>query len=482
VQTALFLLLTPWIIHQLGAESFAIWSLLLATAGLLSLVDLGFSSAVMKFVAEARGSGRADDARETTATMFWAFNGLAVVLLVLAALLIEPLPRWLDLPPEQWGSIRTVFLLLALRSAQALPLGIFVGILSAHRRADLSNAIRTAGVSIYAIAVAAALWISPSLEVLGWAGFLTSVGTNLGLWAAARTVPDWSLSLRLFRWDRLWRIVTYTSSLFLTQAATLLATRVDTIILAAFAPLQTVALYSVALRVADQAGIFSRQPGAALTPLLSEWKGAGNTERLREALQRGTFLVAAGVFPFLFLGAWFAPDLLVLWVGEEFRAAGLPCRLLLIAAGLGALHQTAENYLLVAGRHRFASVIIFSGQLFNVGLSLLLVRDFGMTGVAGATLLTACVVGPILLWRAASDLQLTSFLLIYLGGLMSLAAPLMALLGIVGLTNLIGHPVIAMAVAGLIGLPAYGLLVWRGLSPSERDYYVRRFRRRASGH
>src|SRR5882672_3488569 len=45
-------LVTPYMLHRLGAERFGLWSLLTVISGLYLTFDLGLSSALTKFVAE----------------------------------------------------------------------------------------------------------------------------------------------------------------------------------------------------------------------------------------------------------------------------------------------------------------------------------------------------------------------------------------------------------------------------------------------
>jgi O-antigen/teichoic acid export membrane protein len=58
---------TPLIIERIGLESYGIWALVLATVGLLGLMDFGLATSAVKFVAEKTGqsdnAGRNDALR-----------------------------------------------------------------------------------------------------------------------------------------------------------------------------------------------------------------------------------------------------------------------------------------------------------------------------------------------------------------------------------------------------------------------------------
>ena len=57
VQIAAVFVLTPYIIAHIGPADFGLWSLVISWLGLLGLLDLGFGTGVVKYVAECQGSG-----------------------------------------------------------------------------------------------------------------------------------------------------------------------------------------------------------------------------------------------------------------------------------------------------------------------------------------------------------------------------------------------------------------------------------------
>src|SRR4030081_3196178 len=57
------IVLTPFLLHRLGAEQYGIWLLALSltfSSGYLALADLGLPSAAIRFIAEARAIGSLD--------------------------------------------------------------------------------------------------------------------------------------------------------------------------------------------------------------------------------------------------------------------------------------------------------------------------------------------------------------------------------------------------------------------------------------
>lgn len=474
IQVAILLLLTPYIVEKVGAADFGLWSLIQATIGLLALMDLGFSASVVKYVADARGRGDAARLRRITATFFWQYAALGAAVLALTLLLAPVFPAVFGVPDDRAESARFVFLLIGLRAAQALPLGLFAGILVGCQQQVLSNLSRVVGTASYGLFAWWALAYSPTIEALAWASLGTGLFANLlGLAFCLKAAPGMSLSPREFRWSLVGEISAFSTWFFLIQISLLIASRVDTIIINAFLPLTAVAVYTVAIRIAEKAGSLCKQLVNTLTPVIAELKGAGEEANIRAVLLKGSMLAVAAAAPLLAGLAWLAEDLVVVWMGEEFRDAALPCRLLLAAAAIGIVHGNTENVLAMTGSQKFLALTSTGGQALNVGLTLVLVKPFGLAGVAAATLASQSVVHFGFTQRRGGRLYRVGPAEFYGRTLWpSVPGTAACLAGMWGLSLLVAPDSLAaiallLAAGGLCFLPAFW---WLGIGAKEREY------------
>jgi O-antigen/teichoic acid export membrane protein len=391
-QIFVFICLTPFIVEQVGATNFGLWSLVQATVGLLGLIDMGFSASVVKYVADARGRKDPKRLGDLTATLFWIYLALGTALMGVAFLLAPHLGSLLSVPSELEKTGQIVFLLIAFRAAQGLPLGMFIGVLVGFQRQVLSNAIRTLGTLTYGLLAWWALSYSPSIELLALVSACTGTFWNiLAMVTAFKRTTDISISPKRFKKSLVKEVTSFSIYFFLIQISLLIATRLDTVIISLFLPLTAVALYSVAIGIVEKASILCRQLTNALTPVVAELKGAKEDKNIRAVLRKGSNLTFAFAAPLLFGLAWYADDLVVTWIGEDFQQSALPLRILLLAAIINVLHANAENVLTMTGNQAYLAKVMFAEQLCNVGLSLILIKPLGIAGVALATLIVVTV-------------------------------------------------------------------------------------------
>lgn len=485
IQILIFLLLTPYIVGKVGRDDFGLWSLIQATIGLLGLMDMGFATSVVKYVAEARGARDAPRIRALTATFFWQYSFLGLMTLLVTLALVPVLPGVLGIPDDKAKTGQIVFALIGIRAALALPLGLFAGILVGYQQQILSNVTRVLGTASYGLGAWWALAVSPSLETLAIVSLATGVAANLlSMTFCLVRAPEVSFRPSLFSWKIMKDISAFSVWFFLIQISLLIATRVDTIIVNAVLPLAAVAVYTIAIRVAEKAQSLCKQFTTTLTPVISELKGADEKSNIRAVFIKGAMLSVALSTPMLVGLAFMAEDVIVAWMGEDFREAALPCQLLLAAAFVTIVHGNTENVLSLTGHQKYLALATIGGQVLNLGLTVALVLWMGLVGVALATLLAQLFVQLFFIQRRAGGLYSLSPVEFYgrvlwpsVPGAVACVAVLWGAGRVIGTESLMQVAAV-LALGGIASVPAFWFV---GLPRKERDYLAGRFRALVKG-
>jgi|WetSurMetagenome_2_1015567.scaffolds.fasta_scaffold14398_4 O-antigen/teichoic acid export membrane protein len=386
IDTIAFLVLIPFIIKTLGSESFGLWSLIWAFLVFFDLADLGFGASVVKFVADARG--RQDVARQQkiVCTLFWVYMVLGGVVVggVLLSLLF--FNRLFQIPADQAEAARSVLLILGVRSALYMPLGMFRGILAGHQKMKVDNWYKIVGNLTYFAAVLIFLPMIPDLWLLAALNAVTGVLPLAAMMIhVRRTVPEVSIHPRHFDRTLIREVTSFSLYFSFIQVAGLIATRADAMVIKLFLPLQMVAIYSIGLRLAEKAGYFCSHLNRALSPMVAELHGAAEQANIRAVWYRGTKFTVAFSTPLLLGLALLADPLVNAWTGPEFREAGAVCRWLVAAVTISVFHGSSVNILSMGGHQRLTARALLGGQVLNIILSLLLIQPFGIKGVAMAT-------------------------------------------------------------------------------------------------
>ena len=390
--------LTPYIVSRIGVDAFGLWSLVFAVVGLFGLLDLGFATAAVKFVAELTSSRDHAGRNQVLGTLLMVYSGLGLACLLLVAASADTAPAWFDLAPEHRQDFTTVLWLLGTAVALGFPLSLFKAVMVGTGRMSLVNLVElgttlgNAGLIVYLLESGYGL-----LGLAASTALTMLLATLLLVPFAYRLTPELSLSPRHFARGRVRELGGYSFYFFIANVSVLIILRIDPVVIKAFLPLSAVAVYAIAAKVSEYTYLLNKQFSNALMPLVSQSKGAGDSETIRRILVDGTRFLMAIAAPFIALLFFHAEEIIRLWMGADFAQSTPLLRILLVAVLFTSVQLNAANVLGMTGRHRFVALSMGGSALVNLGLSLLLIQYYGLTGVAVATLAAALLVETLVI-------------------------------------------------------------------------------------
>lgn len=400
------MLLIPFILAKLGAEAYGLWALLFSVLGFFGLLDMGFATAVVKYVAETRGSGNVELRNRILSSVTLVYFILATLAAIAMVVLASRFSEVFAIPSSQKENLVAVLWLLALRAVILnLPLSIFRGLLFGEQRIYLINAVSIFSNVLYAGLVWWTLEQGGGLLALAWSSLIAMLLEHfLYVILSFLTVPKVRLSWHLVDMAVLRQVASFSGYQLMTDISSLVLLQVDLLLVQWFLGLESVALYAVALRISTHVFYLSKQFVNVLSPLVAEYKGKGRERPIRELLIKGTRVaLVPGVIIFL-CAQVFADQAIAFWVGSSFLLSAQVLRLLLFAVMLGLPYLVAANVLAMTGRHRFTAWTSMASVLANIAFSVLLVKPMGLLGIAWGTVLARLLVDwTCVVWRCCQE-------------------------------------------------------------------------------
>src|SRR5215475_13301904 len=192
------LLMTPFIVHSLGDRYYGSWTLIGTFIGYYGLLDLGFSSAVTRYVSQAFGRHDHHSMNATASTAFVLFGALSVVALLLTAGVVAACPLFIS-EPREVGLFRQILLLMGVTAAVGFPFRVFSGILTSFLRYDAVALVSIGRVVGANALVYLFLSAGSGIVALVIINCLASFGEYVSSYVIARTsVPMVTVRLRYF--------------------------------------------------------------------------------------------------------------------------------------------------------------------------------------------------------------------------------------------------------------------------------------------
>jgi len=389
-------LLTPLMVHALGAPGYGLWVAVFSLTGYFGLVDQGLRPSLVRYVSKERAAQDVEALSRTLTSALLLYSCAGLVVLAGTAVVSAGFGQWFHLAAEQIPAARATLLLAGLSLALGFPFGVFGAALSGLQRYDIANGLGIVVEVVRAIAFVFVLRAGGGIVGLAWVALATNLlGHGLTLLAVRRLIPEARFARRYVDAAHLRRIGSYSGYAFVGALASSLAFKTDALVITAFLGTALVTPFALAAGLVDNARTLVHSVTFVLTPTASELDTLGFKEKLHHMLVHGAKYSVLICWPVLFALIVFGDSLLITWVGPEYAYAS---RLLVILSvpTLIALPQSAAAAVLFGvSRHRGVVLLALANALLNLGLSLLWVRPLGLTGVALGTAVPLALVAGV---------------------------------------------------------------------------------------
>lgn len=425
--------LAPFVLHHLGDQQYGLYYLVLSFLGYYSVLDLGIRSSTVKYVASFHATGDEEGLNCLINTTVFAYCCIAIVFIVLVLVGVFYLGSIFRISPDFLHTAKLLLLIAGVGGAMSLPACVFPAILE-----GLQKYTWTSSVNIIVVLLRAALVV----WLLGRGyGLLTLALIGVGVYSVLCNAIYIVLALRAtrprFGWkyvrkDTLRMVLKYGAKSLANTAAALVRSSADYIVIGIFLSPVAVTYYSIGQKLQDYPARLVRQLAAVFLPLASHLDAAAETERMNKLLIEGNRICAFITFPCAALFVILGKPLIALWMGPRYVASSYIILVILMAPTVLWFSQIASTRILYGmNRHEWLAKVRMTDGVVSLILCLLLVRPFGITGVAiGLSVPWAFVaiflLGPHLC-RTLHLPLLRTFARTYLPPL-ALTAPLVALL------------------------------------------------------
>lgn len=398
--------LSPYVVQQLGATRYGVWSLLAGLLGYLGLLDLGVRQAVNRYVARHHATGDHGESSSIVSAAIKLFSllGLLAILLSLALAFVAPL--LFNIPPALVGDTRVILVIGGLTAAVTLMGGVFGGVVTALERFDVNCYLDILVTSARTVAIVAALREGHGLVALAAIHLGASLLNCGAFWLAAhRLYGDLRLRLRGPLSAYMRTILAFGASLSVIYLLSALTLYSDAVVIAAFLPIEAVAFFAIAGSLVGYAKEMPKSLAFLMTPRVSALTSTGRSGLADEivAVSKFATLVAAPVAAtFVVRGESF----ITLWMGAAYGpVSGEVLKVLAIAFWLEATRSVVIHSLTGMGKQRAVIPGLALEAAGKIALSVALVRPLGIVGVALGTLIAGLLVNlayiPHCLSRAA---------------------------------------------------------------------------------
>jgi O-antigen/teichoic acid export membrane protein len=396
VHMAVALLLTPYILHAIGAERYSVWVLVIGVTGYYGLLDLGLRSAITQYLVRHLTQQDYAGVNRSASTAFAALAGCAVVILALTGLGVYWGPEVFSVAGPLRTEMQCCLALLGVALAVQVLLAPYSSVFIARERFDLANLI---GISVRLLTAASSVFVIEAGYGLIGLSFVIAAGNTLDAclrcWGAYRLLPTLRVSLADVRRKEMWQLATFGGWNVLGQSSQRLIYYSDEIVIGLFLPFSNIAPYAIAVAVANHFVTFFSPLASVIYPVATQLDTDDAQTTLRKLYLKSSRALLLLVVCLGAIAAVWSRDFFNLWVGSQFASpvGQTPIAVLFLILLGSAMITSGQRigYQVAMGMRKLqwlALLFVLEGAT-NVLLSIWLVHSYGTLGVAIGTLIPA---------------------------------------------------------------------------------------------
>jgi O-antigen/teichoic acid export membrane protein len=394
----------PLALYYLSKERFALWALMSAIGGYLSLIDLGMSGSVARLLIDHKDEPEKGTYGSLIKTGWLVMLIQGALVFLLGFALAPALSALLKIQPD----LQTEFVQLLRWQGATLgisfALRIFGHLLQAHQRMDICNYSGLGGLVLNFALLWCFFYAGEGVFSLVWAALAGSLGSAVALWMAC-----WQL--KLFPAHRAWGRVSgrhfcelfgYGKDLFLVAVGAQLITASQALIITRALGLQAAALWSVGTRTFTLVSQLIWRISDFASPAFCEMIVRGERALLRERYRTMVILTASlsGFFAVTFTLC--NSPFVSVWTHQRFDWPPLNDLLLATWLIVMALLHCHNGFVLLTKQIGFMRYVYFVEGLVFVTAALLVARHGGLPAIILCSVVCSTVFsGAYGAWRVS---------------------------------------------------------------------------------
>lgn len=431
------LILTPFIIKNLGDSEYGLYMLIGAFVGYIAILDFGLGNTIVRFVAKYRTEGDKKGEENFLFSTFIIYSMISVLVLIVGTIVYMNLNNiFVDsLTINEIETAKVMFVILVINLALTLPMKSFTGIMTAYERFVMPRALTIVRTSLRMII----LFILLSFGYKAIAIVLVDAILNLLMMIISMMYVFVKLKVKIkhhYFNRRIFKdIFSYSSLIFVSVVVDQIYWRIGHLILGVVASTSEVAIFAIGMMFGQYFITFSTAISGVFLPRITSMvvnKASG--EELTD------LLIKTGRLQFIILGLVLGGFIIVgkqfilLWAGPNYSVSWIIALVIMIPLMLVLTQTIGISILQAKNMHGFRAVSYLIIAILNTFISIYLAQEYGAVGAAIGTSLSL-ILGNIIIMNLyyhfkvklniprfykelSSGLLISNILILALGGLL----------------------------------------------------------------
>lgn len=383
-------IVTPIVLSYLGQDEYGIWIIIGSFLGYMGLVDFGITGSVTQLIAKNDNKETMNKINIIVNNSFFLQVIIGFTIILLGIICSFFFPNWFEITPESKETASMAFLLASIGYGISFPQKTLKGLIRGKQHIalaiwlDFFMFILTTGLNLYFLYLGFGLLALPIGTII-----VRLLSYLVYFKMAKKTLSGLSISISYFKWKDAKYILNVSSVWFIGSMSAIVIYTSDTLIIGATLSTGLVTIYALTFRLPEFLREFIYTLNNTAMPGLGQLAGQGNLERIRSILITMFPLVMNITFGAVLLIIFFNEEFVRLWVGAKMYGGDNLSLIFALTLFTTVVFHTFSMILSSSLNLKSVTISRIIEAILNIIISLVLVKEYGLIGVAFGTLIAS---------------------------------------------------------------------------------------------
>ncbi len=382
------ILYTPFMLRMLGTQEYGIYSLSASIIAYLTILDLGFGNAIVRYTAKFIAQGKQREQWEMFGVFMRLYLLVGVVALAIGLALafnVESL-FGATMSGGEISRLRIMLMLMAFNLAFTFPLSIYGSIITAYENFVFQRIVSLVRIVLNPLVMI--LLLTMGYKAIGLV--IATTAFNLATLLINCYYCYRKLHIKVifapFDWSFLREVTIYSMWIFLSAIMDRIYWHSGQFILGIYKGAISVAIYAVAIQLQSLYMMFSTAISGVFLPKVTAMISRGESDEQISDLFIRTGRIQYIIMAFILTGfILFGRSFVVLWAGAEYVEAYTIALIFFIPLTVPLIQNLGITILQARNQLKFRSLLYLSIAIVSLIFSIILAPRYGGIGCAAAT-------------------------------------------------------------------------------------------------
>lgn len=382
------LLYTPYMLRMLGQSEYGLYSLAASIIAYLTVLDLGFGNAIIRYTAKFRAEGKQREQEEMFGMFFILYIGIGVIAMIAGSVLSLNVENMFSCAMTEIEVHRTRIMLwlMTFNLAFTFPMSIWGSIMTAYERFVFQRFVSIIRSVLNPIVMVLLLVVGYKAIAMVVVTTIFNVGTLFINWWYCKYKLAIKVRFAKLEWGFLKEVSIYSFWIFLNAIMDRIYWSTGQFVLGVYKGSTAIAVYSVAIQLENMYMMFSTAIASVFLPKVTSMvtKGAKNEEISNLFIRTGRlqYIVMAFILSSFIV---FGKQFIVLWAGNDYAEAYYLSLMFFVPLTIPLIQNLGIIILQARNQMKFRSLLYIIIALCSLALSILLTQRYNYYGCAFAT-------------------------------------------------------------------------------------------------